>query len=1426
MLASAADPVIHPLQLGAASMISGGAMSAAAAAADLYGAMADLGASDAAQAVAADELSPFTLNWFPLKAALSAAPLEFTASAANDAVALPLPMPDGTISWFDVVEAPIMEAGLATKFPDIKTYRGIGIDDPTASVRLDFTPAGFHAQVLSTKGSYYIDPYYRNDSSGTYASYFKRDIVVDAVWRCGVGGSTDVTALSADATLLGDGTSPSGGCGCGACAACRAASGDDSASAIFSDALPAGMEPVSLTYGNDLRTYRAAVAATGEYTSFHGGTVALGQGAVVTAMNRVNQVYETELAIRMVLVANNSSIIYTNSGSDPYSNNNPSALLSQNISNLSSVIGNSNFDIGHVFTTGGGGLAYLGVVGRTNKAGGETGTSSPINDAFTIDYVAHEMGHQFGANHTFNTSNDTGNRNGPTAYEPGSGSTIMAYAGLEGAEDLQPNSDPYFHSASIDEIRGYVTGTIPSVGTLTTTGNTAPTVSAGSDYTIPANTPFTLTASGSDANGDPLTYEWQERDLGAAVLLTTADNGASPLFRDWVPSTSPSRTLPRLSSVLNGTHVTNNASGRPVEKLFQLSRTSNWRVIARDNRPGGGGVTTDDMVLNVVSTGAAFAVTAPNTAVSWTGGTNQTVTWNVAGTTANGINAATVNIMLSVDGGLNYAYTLAAGTANDGSQSITVPAGVGSTQARIAIQPVGNIFFDVSNVNFTVINGTPTPGTISGQTFEDRNADGIFNGNDQPKNGVVVYLDSDNDSILDGGEPHATTSGSGNFSFPSLTAGTYKLREQVPAGYVAVSPVGGAIDVVVNSGATTTQNLFNFPTTYNGTASGDLYTLRKSSGAVTPFYADTFNRATLAGGPFAYTTTVTAGDGGASVILNDLLQLTNDASGTIQASGSVYVTTPTSAFGPFSQNLHANSGPLSWVFNMQQIRPNPSGFASGNYGAAFILGATSSTIPTANGYAVLVGNSGAPDPIRLVRFTGGLNGTTVVIAQDGAQDAGFNYWSVRVAYDPSGDQWSLYTRNDGTGGAVDPTISSGYAQSGVTTVDNVYANTPLTHAGALWNYSSANNQSAKFDNFKLMLDSSPPKIEVLVNGVLTYSALPAIVPSLTFNLEDGADTLMIDETNGSPIPAGGVLFDGGGASDTLELTGTSSADAITVNGSSISFNGSVGVSNTESLVASTGGGADTLSVLTASAAAITFNGGLGVGEIDTLNLTAGAHVFNADANVGTANLVLNVSGAASATFNATQHLKSLTLSGGAAVAMSANGSNMIVTDTLAITGAGSTLDLADNDMIVRAGSLGTWTGSAYDSVTGLIQSGSNGGAWDGDGIVTSLPTSGVSHTTLAVGDGAQLFGLTGSATDMFNGETVSAASVIVKYTYMGDVDADGDIDGDDYFRIDSFVLQSGSTFGYFFGDLNLDGEINGDDYFCLDSEILSQGPPL
>ncbi len=605
------------------------------------------------------------LNLSSFRVILDAAPFEQSDRALNSPFVIELPAPDGNLSRFYVTEYSMMEPGLAAQYPEIKTYSVKGIDDPYAVGKIDFTLFGFHGMVLTPGGDYFIEPMSLNNLEN-YISFYKTDFISSRLFECLVTEE----ALSPDA----------------------------GSSFNF-----------NMT-GQQLRTYRLACAATGEYTAFFGGTVAQGQAAIVTSINRVNAIYERDLSVRMTLVANNSSLVYTNSGTDPYTNSNGSTMLTQNQNNITTVIGTANYDIGHVFSTGGGGVAGLGVVcNSTSKARGVTGSPSPVGDAYDIDYVAHEIGHQFSGNHSFNGNAGScagGNRNASTAWEPGSGSTIMGYAGICSPQDLQSNSDALFHSGNVIEITNFTqSGGGSSCPVVTNTGNTPPTVTISTrGFTIPISTPFALTGSATDAETPgALTYCWEEFDLGAAGA-PTVPVGNAPIFRSFNPVSSPTRTFPKLSNLLNNT--TNIG-----EILPTYTRVLKFRLAVRDNSAGGGGINFDTVTFNVNSGSGPFLVTSPNTSVTLNAGA-QTVTWNVANTTAAPVNCSQVNIKLSTDGGVTFPTTLVSNTANDGSEGVTLP-NISSTTARIKVESVGNVFFDISNINFTITNAvTPVPAAI------------------------------------------------------------------------------------------------------------------------------------------------------------------------------------------------------------------------------------------------------------------------------------------------------------------------------------------------------------------------------------------------------------------------------------------------------------------------------------------------------------------------------------------------------------------------------------------------------------------------------------------------------------------------------------------------------------------------------------------
>ncbi len=461
----------------------------------------------------------------------------------------------------------------------------------------------------------------------------------------------------------------------------------------------------NFSVGEQLRHYRLAVGATIEYTNFHGGELQA-LAAINEFVDDLNALYEPELAIHFDLVSGTNTI-FTSSEGDTYSNGDLSSMLTQNQSVMDSVLGTANYDIGFVFGTtgsGGSGFAFLGVVGQSSfKARGGALSSNPQGSSWTL-LVAHEIGHMFDGEHTFNgvAGSCSGNRSAGTAYEPASGSTIMSYAGICGSDNLQFQEDPMFHSASFDDIERYINGPSHAAPhTTTTLNNEIPTVDAGSDYTIPAGTPFELTASGTDADStDILTYSWEQIDLGPSQSLPLSDVGSGPLFRTFLPTTDPTRTFPRLPDLLS------NVDTAPLgETLPTTTRTLQFRATVRD---GNGGINSDDVRLNVVDTGSTFSVTAPNTGLTWMGGSSQTINWNVAGTTANGIDTSQVRILLSSDGGLTYPHLLAV-TENDGNHDISVP-NITTSQARIKIQGEGNIFFDVSDQNFAIEASTSAPG--------------------------------------------------------------------------------------------------------------------------------------------------------------------------------------------------------------------------------------------------------------------------------------------------------------------------------------------------------------------------------------------------------------------------------------------------------------------------------------------------------------------------------------------------------------------------------------------------------------------------------------------------------------------------------------------------------------------------------------------
>ena len=597
----------------------------------------------------------YRLDLTALQPLLGTAPERFSNSGAETSTQLARPMADGSVQHFQLFESPVMAPELQNRYPGIRCYTGRGMEDASATLKCDLGPGGFHAMIIRAGHSpIFIDPYQQGNSD-YYVVYDKKDYLPkkdDAQYTCNVltDGLTEIKPNNG-AELQGD---------------CR------------------------------LRRYRLALACTAEYANFHGGTKPLVLAAMNTTMNRVNGVFENDVAVTMQLVAKNDTLIFFNAGTDPYTNNDGGTMLGQNVTTCNNRIGSANYDIGHVFSTGGGGIAGLGVVCSNGKAQGVTGGGSPVGDPFDIDYVAHEMGHQFDAEHTQN--NDC-NRAGGSSMEPGSASTIMGYAGICNP-NVQNFSDDYFHAISVQQMSAFVLGSGNTCAVKITTGNNSPTVNGGTDYTIPKSSFFALTAVGADLDNDPLTYCWEQMDPEFATMPPVATSTTGPLFRSFKASAAPTRFFPRLQDIVSNTSPT-------WEVLPSVSRNMRFRVTVRDNNNAGGCTEEDDVTITVSGAAGPFVLNAPNTNVTWLVGATQAVTWSVNGTNAAPINCANVRISLSTDGGFTYPVILANSVPNNGSANVVVPNNISST-CRVKVEAIGNIFFDISNTNF-VIQAPPTP---------------------------------------------------------------------------------------------------------------------------------------------------------------------------------------------------------------------------------------------------------------------------------------------------------------------------------------------------------------------------------------------------------------------------------------------------------------------------------------------------------------------------------------------------------------------------------------------------------------------------------------------------------------------------------------------------------------------------------------------
>jgi hypothetical protein len=561
---------------------------------------------------------------------------------SSNSILVQLPDVKGNLVEYVLRHDSIMAPSLQQKYPMIRSYSGFQKNAPENTGRFDIGPNGFFAFYNANGETLYIDPKQQG-----YLLYQKGKSAME--WQDTVVHSPSADVLMSQHQARG---------------------------------------PLIANGGAvEMVTYRLAVTTSDEYTTFYGSKTQALNG-IVTTINRVNQIYQTDIAVKLELVANNDVLIFT--ANDPYDNGELDDTLSEVQNQIDTLIGASNYDVGHLMATSGAGLAALGVICADGaKAQGMTGIGTPQGDAFDVDYVAHELGHQFGANHTYNGSaGSCTTRESGSAYEPGSGVTIMGYAGICSDEDLASNSIAIFHSHSIDEINTHLTqGTGSTCGSLQDSGNKAPIANAGSDYTVPANTPFLLTGSATDANtSDNLSYAWEQLDLGSATASAAQlkDNGQGPMFRPYLPNSSATRYFPLLADVISG-QVTK-GDGYPT-----TDRTMTFRFIVRD---GNGGVSFDTANVTSVSQAGPFTITSPDDTSSADSNNVITVNWNVANTNITPVSCANVSIM-QTNSDATQMQTLLAQTPNDGTQQVTLM-GSESNKARVMVKCATSTFYALS----------------------------------------------------------------------------------------------------------------------------------------------------------------------------------------------------------------------------------------------------------------------------------------------------------------------------------------------------------------------------------------------------------------------------------------------------------------------------------------------------------------------------------------------------------------------------------------------------------------------------------------------------------------------------------------------------------------------------------------------------------
>jgi subtilisin-like proprotein convertase family protein len=597
----------------------------------------------------------YEFNYKTLSAALQKAPKNVASKTSQ--VTISFPNIQGELEKYNIVEASVMHADLQAKYPEIRSYIGYGVDTPTAYLRFSLSPyIGLTGIILGKENTEIFEPV--ADNKTQFRVNYKSNLEKTKGFNCKT--LDDLSRTTNKTNGLKD--------------------ADDSIH----------------------RLYTLALSVTAEYANFHGGTLAGVNAALAATLTNVNAVFENDFNVSLELAANNDNVIYFNTATDPYSGFNNYASELQNT--LDTQIGDANYDVGHLLSAIGfdGNAGCIGCVCTSGlKGSGYTSDDEPVGFNFDIDLVAHEIGHQFGANHTWTHD---GNEGSNVQMEPGSGSTIMGYAGIAASANIQLNSDPYFHAISIEQVTNFIKTT--SCANETNTGNTTPTANAGPDLILPIGTAFKLVGTGNDTDGDVITFCWEQIDENNALTTypnPNSGNDDAVLFRSFTPTANNTRYFPNLSDLRFGVNA------NQWEKVPNVGRTADFRLTVRDNKPGGANNAHDDMRVTFNPSFGPFQITSQNTTgISWSSGSTETITWDVNNTnTLPG--ASNVNILLSTDGGETYTE-IVSNIPNNGSYALTVP-NLPSPDCRLMIAPTNNNFFAINAEDFAIdfeVNSTCT----------------------------------------------------------------------------------------------------------------------------------------------------------------------------------------------------------------------------------------------------------------------------------------------------------------------------------------------------------------------------------------------------------------------------------------------------------------------------------------------------------------------------------------------------------------------------------------------------------------------------------------------------------------------------------------------------------------------------------------------